>query len=103
MEKLSDKELTGKGSDRRERLAVFIAKFVVKRRFFILLFMVSATVFWLYHAVQVPLKTFFPDLLPEHSYVDLIKKYESFGGQTRYLLNSGSRMEPYSTKTPLTR
>ena len=54
MEKLSDKNLTGKGSDRRERLAVFIARFVVKRRFLVLLFMVSATVFWLYHAVQVP-------------------------------------------------
>jgi len=71
--------------DLHDRIAVFVARQVIKKRFFVLLFMVGASIFWLYHCTHVKLYTFFPDLLPEHPYIDLAKKYP-FGAINRVLV-----------------
>ena len=56
-----------------------IAQFIVKRRLFVAVVMLAATGFFLYHALQVPVRTFFPDLLPQnHPFVKLIKKHPKF-------------------------
>jgi len=65
----------------------FIAQFIVRRRLFIALFMLAVTVFFLFHAVQVPIRTFFPDLLPQdHPYVKLIKKHPKFGATNSVIM-----------------
>lgn len=58
-----------------------IAQFIVNRRLLIAILMLTVTGFFLYNALQIPIKTFFPDLLPQnHPFVKLIKKHPKFGG-----------------------
>ena len=63
-----------------------LAKFVVKRRLIILILFILCTAFFLYHALKVPVKTFFPDLIPSHPYSLLAKDFESFGMSNRVLV-----------------
>ena len=72
--------------DIHERIAAFIAQQVVRKRFLVLLFMVGASLFWLYHCTHVEFYTHFPDLLPEHPYIDLVKKYSTFGATNQVLV-----------------
>lgn len=58
-----------------------IATFIVRQRLHIAIFMLIITSFLLYHALHIPIKTFFPDLLPQnHPFIELIKKHPRFGG-----------------------
>lgn len=63
-----------------------LAQFIVKKSLLVLVCLILATVFWLYHAVQVPVRSYFPDLLPKHPYTDLYKKYQTFGGANTLLV-----------------
>ncbi len=64
-----------------------IAQFIVNRRLLIAIVMLTATGFFLYNALQVPIKTFFPDLLPQdHPFVKLIKKHPKFGGTNSVII-----------------
>lgn len=64
-----------------------IANFIVKQRLFIAIAMIAITGFFLYHALQIPIKTFFPDLLPQnHPFVKLIKKHPKFGGTNAVII-----------------
>jgi len=72
--------------DLHERLAEWVARQVVGKRFFVLLFMIGATIFWLYQCTHVQVFTFFPDLLPEHPYIELVKKYSGFGATNQVLI-----------------
>ena len=63
-----------------------LAQFIVKKRLLVLVCLALSTAFWLYHAVQTPIKSYFPDLLPEHAYTDLYKKYQTFGGANTLLV-----------------
>ena len=64
-----------------------IAQFIVNRRLLIAVLMLATTGFFLYHALQIPVKTFFPDLLPQnHSFVKLIKKHPKFGGTNSVII-----------------
>ena len=64
-----------------------IAQFIVNRRLLIAILMLATTGFFLYHALQIPVKTFFPDLLPQnHSFVKLIKKHPKFGGTNSVII-----------------
>jgi len=47
--------------------------------------MITTTLFWAYHGSHVRLFASFPDLLPEHPYVDLAKRYP-FGAINRVLI-----------------
>ena len=64
-----------------------IAQFIVTRRLLIAILVLASTGFFLYHALQIPVKTFFPDLLPQnHSFVKLIKKHPKFGGTNSVII-----------------
>ncbi len=64
-----------------------IAQFIVNRRLLIAILMLTATGFFLYNALQIPIKTFFPDLLPQnHSFVKLIKEHPKFGGTNSVII-----------------
>lgn len=64
-----------------------IAQFIVNRRLFIAICMLGITAFFLYRAVQIPVETFFPDLLPQnHPFVQLIKKHPKFGGTNTVIM-----------------
>jgi predicted RND superfamily exporter protein len=64
-----------------------VAKFIIKRRLFIALFMLVVSVFFLYQAFQIPVKTYFPDLLPQnHEFVKLIKKHPKFGATNSVIM-----------------
>jgi len=76
-------------SEKEERLKEMVgwlARVVVKRKFFVLFCITAATAFFLFFALKVNLKTFFPELLPDHPYIKLVEKYESFGGTNRVLI-----------------
>lgn len=63
------------------------AKFIIKRKLFIAVFMVFVSVFFLYHALHIPVRTFFPDLLPQnHPFVKLIKKHPQFGATNSVIM-----------------
>jgi len=81
----AEKRNLEKKKDIHDRIAAFIAKQVVEKKFLVLLFMIGATLFWLYHCSHVRLYTSFSDLLPEHPYVDLAEKYP-FGAINRALI-----------------
>lgn len=81
---MNEKTIIVEEKDLHYRIAAFIAKHVVKKKLLVLLFMLGATIFWLYHCSHVKLYTFFPDLLPDHPYIDLMKKYP-FGAVNRVL------------------
>lgn len=64
-----------------------IAQFIVNRRSLIAIVMLAITGFLLYHALQIPIKTYFPDLLPQnHPFVKLIKKHPKFGGTNSVII-----------------
>ena len=63
-----------------------VAAFIVKRRLAIAILFVLCTLFFLYHALKVPIKTYFPDLVPSHPYSSLAKQFESFGMSNRVLV-----------------
>ena len=69
-----------------DRAVTAIAKFVVKRRLLILFVLVLATLFWGYQLLSINVQTYFPDLLPKHDYVDLVKEYPDFGGANQVLV-----------------
>ena len=71
---------------RLERVVSLIAKFIVKRRLFIFIVLVLASLFWGYQMLSLSVNTYFPDLLPRHQYIDLLKKYSSFGGANQVLI-----------------
>ncbi|SPD74478.1 Conserved uncharacterized membrane protein [uncultured Desulfobacterium sp.] len=72
-------------TDLHYRIAAFVARQVVKKRHLVLIFMVCMTIFWLYHCTHVKIYTYLPDLLPQHPYTDLARKYP-FGAINRVLL-----------------
>ncbi len=64
-----------------------IAGFIVKRKLFVGICILAATAFFLYHALQISIKTYFPDLLPQnHPFVRLIKKHPKFGGTNTVII-----------------
>ena len=64
-----------------------IAEFIVRRKLLIGLIMVGITGFFLYHAVKLPVKTHFPDLLPQnHDFIKLIKKHPKFGATNSVIM-----------------
>lgn len=63
------------------------ARFIIKRKAFIAVFMLAATGIFLYYALQIQVKTFFPDLLPQnHPFVKLIKKHPQFGATNSVIM-----------------
>lgn len=65
----------------------FIALFIVRRRLFLGVCILFVTGFFLYHALHIPVRCIFSDLLPQdHPYVELIKKYPEFGGTNSVLI-----------------
>jgi uncharacterized protein len=63
------------------------AKFIVKRKFLIAVLMLALTGIFLYYALQISVKTFFPDLLPQnHPFVKLIKKHPQFGATNSVIM-----------------
>ncbi len=78
-----------------------IAQFIVNRRLLIALLILAATGFFLYHALQIPVQTFFPDLLPQnHSFVKLIKKHPKFGGTNSVIIGMEVKEgDIFTTKT----
>jgi uncharacterized protein len=63
------------------------AKFIIKRKFFIAVFMLAVTGYFLYHASQISVRTFFSDLLPQnHPFVKLIKKHPQFGATNSVIM-----------------
>ncbi|MBW2216062.1 MAG: MMPL family transporter [Deltaproteobacteria bacterium] len=69
-----------------DRAVTVLAKFVVAKRLFILAVLVLTTLFWGYQLLSINVQTFFPDLLPKHAYVDLVKEYPDFGGANMVLV-----------------
>ncbi len=73
-----------------KRMVVFVdklARFVVRRKLYIACVNIALTVFFLYQASNVPLRTYFPDLLPgKHAFIKLVKKYAVFGGTNQVLI-----------------
>ncbi|MFH2044320.1 MAG: MMPL family transporter [Pseudomonadota bacterium] len=73
-----------------ERMLVWVdwlARFVVRKKFYIACINIAVTAFFLYQASHVPLRTYFPDLLPgQHAFVKLLKKYSGFGGTNQILI-----------------
>ena len=64
-----------------------IAQFIVNRRLLIAILVLATTGFLLYHALHIPIQTFFPDLLPQnHPFVKLIKKHPKFGGTNSVII-----------------
>ncbi|MBU1055510.1 MAG: MMPL family transporter [Proteobacteria bacterium] len=64
-----------------------LARFVVQKKFYIALINIAITIFFLYQASNVPLRTYFRDLLPSnHAFITLVKKYSSFGGTNQILI-----------------
>lgn len=64
-----------------------IANFIVRQKLVITLCMIAVTGFFLFHALQLPVKTFFPDLLPQnHPFIKLIKKHPKFGGTNSVII-----------------
>jgi len=78
--------INGTEKDLHERVAAWVARQVVSKKLFVLIFMIVATLFWLYQCTHVQVFTFFPDLLPEHPYIDLVKKYTGFGATNQVLI-----------------
>ncbi len=64
-----------------------IAEFIVRRKLLIGLIMVGITGFFLFHATKLPVKTHFPDLLPQnHEFIKLIKKHPKFGATNSVIM-----------------
>ena len=63
------------------------ARFIIQRKLFIAVIMVAATGFFLYHASKIPVRTYFPDLLPQnHPFIKLIKKHPKFGATNSVIM-----------------
>ncbi len=78
-----------------DRAVTALAKFVVAKRLFILAVLVLTTLFWGYQLLSINVQTFFPDLLPKHAYVDLVKEYPDFGGANIVSLYGGYSLNPH--------
>lgn len=64
-----------------------VAKFIIKRKFFIAVLLLAVSGFFLYNALQISVRTFFPDLLPQnHPFVKLIKKHPQFGATNSVIM-----------------
>lgn len=63
-----------------------IAKFVINRRMTIPILFLVLTSFFLYRGLNVPIRTYFTDLIPNHPYSDLAKNFKIFGGSNRILV-----------------
>ena len=83
---MSTKDQGSENEKRLQRAVNWLARFVVNRKFYVLFCITVVTAFLLFYALKVQVRTFFPDLLPEHPYVELVKKYASFGGTNQVLV-----------------
>ncbi len=64
-----------------------IALFIVQRKLMVAILILAATGFFLFNAVQIPVKTYFPDLLPQnHTFIKLIKSHPKFGGTNTVII-----------------
>lgn len=64
-----------------------LALFIIRRRLYIAIALIAITGFLLYNAVQLPVKTYFPDLLPQdHQFIKLIKKHPKFGATNNVII-----------------
>ena len=83
---MGEEIINGTKQDLHDRIAAWVGRQVVRKKLFVLIFMIVATIFWLYQCTHVQVFTFFPDLLPEHPYIDLVKKYTGFGATNQVLI-----------------
>jgi hypothetical protein len=79
-----------------------IASFIVNKKGWVAAVMLMLTAFFFYHAIQIPIKTHFPDLLPQnHKFVKLIKRHPKFGGTNSVIIGMEVREGDIFTKKTL--
>lgn len=65
----------------------YLAMLIIRRRLVIAFGILALTCFFLYNAIQVPIKTYFPNLLPQnHEFIELIKKHPRFSATNQVII-----------------